>query len=349
MAESKQPISELNDKSVAENTKTPWPLWKKLTLAGVSLAIVIGLAVGLGVGLTRHKGGGDSSNNDNSERSDSSKDSASATTNANMWKPSVAASWQIVLKYPIALGDGDSTSGLEPNVGIWDLDLFDNDASTFAALRKAQKHVICYFSAGSWEDWRDDAKEFAKKDLGHALDGWEGEKWLNISSPSVRSIMQKRIKTASEKGCHAIDPDNVDGYQNKNGLGLTKADSISYMKFLSTEAAKYNMSTGLKNAGDIIPSVLKYLHFSVNEQCIQFGECDTFSPFIRDNKPVFNIEYPDGAPKVKDSKKKVICGTTGNAAGSDKFSKVIKKMNLDGWVEYCGDSKTYTTKTDQSG
>ncbi|KAH6899637.1 glycoside hydrolase superfamily [Thelonectria olida] len=351
MATDSQPGAVADSKAAAAtgNTKAPWPRWKKLTLVGVALVVVIGLAVGLGVGLTRNKGGDDGdSDNSQSDNSGSDNDDASlAANNTSLWKPKVGASWQIILKYPIALGSNDTTSDLEPDVDIWDLDLYENDASTFSALRDAGKHVICYFSAGSWEDWRDDAGDFDKKDLGKGLDGWAGEKWLNISSPSVRNIMRKRIKLASDKGCHAIDPDNVDGYANKNGLDLTSADSISYMKFLSDEAAKYNMSTGLKNAGGIISSVLSYVHFSVNEQCIQYGECDTFSPFIDDNKPVFNIEYPDDAPKVKDSEKKVICNTEGDASGSKGFSKVIKKMNLDGWVEYCGDTQTYTTDTNQ--
>lgn len=103
------------------------------------------------------------------------------------------------------------------------------------------------------------------------------------------------------------------------------------------------MSTGLKNAGDIIHDVLDVISFSVNEQCIEYGECDTFAAFITADKPVFNIEYPDSAPSVKAKTKDEICSHKGKAADSEGFSTVIKKMNLDGWVEYC-DGKTYTTK-----
>jgi len=51
--------------------------------------------------------------------------------------------------------------------------------------------------------------------------------------------------------------------QTNNGLDLTAA--IDYVKFLSTEAAKYNLAIGLKNAGDIIGDVLKHVDFAVNE------------------------------------------------------------------------------------
>lgn len=115
------------------------------------------------------------------------------------------------------------------------------------------------------------------------------------------------------------------------------------MKFLSDEAQTYNMSIGLKNAGDIIPDVIDFIDFSVNEQCIQYSECETFAEFINNDKPVFNIEYPKGAPDVSDKVKEEICSKKGKAAGTEGFSTVIKKMNVDGWVEYCN-GKTYTTQ-----
>ena len=111
------------------------------------------------------------------------------------------------------------------------------------------------------------------------------------------------------------------------------------MRFLANEAGKFNMSTGLKNAGDIIPSVLDFIAFSVNEQCVQYSECETFAPFVDTGKPVFNIEYPDGAPdKVTDEKREEICSRKGKSEGADQFSTVIKTMDLDGWVEYCDGS-----------
>lgn len=113
------------------------------------------------------------------------------------------------------------------------------------------------------------------------------------------------------------------------------------MKFLSEEAAKYNMSTGLKNAGSIIDRSLPYVAFSVNEQCGEHDECETFEAFIEDKKPVFRIEYPkedltDEARIAAVSKERC------NAAGASAFSTVLKNMNLDGWVEYC-DGDTYDT------
>lgn len=340
------PNSESGEIKDATATKQKWPLWKKFAIVGLILVIVIPLAVGLGVGLS-NRGGDDDDNNDNDNGGNNNggggggdNEGDGATPRPSMWLPSVGSSWQIVLLKPIkADSNGDFTPD---NVDVYDLDVFDNNVTTFKTLQDAGKKVICYFSAGSYENWRPDKDLWNQDDLGKELDGWPGERWVKLSSPTVRNVMKKRVALAASKGCDAIDPDNVDGYQNDNGLGLTEQDSIDFMRFIAEEAKGYNMSTGLKNAGDIIPKVLDVVHFSVNEQCVEFGECETFADFIDDNKPVFNIEYPSDAPNVASSKSSEICSKKGKAAGTEGFSIVIKNMNLDGWVQYCDGDKATT-------
>jgi hypothetical protein len=95
---------------------------------------------------------------------------------------------------------------------VWDIDLFDNPASTMKALKAAGKIVICYFSAGTAEDWRDDYRSFAASDMGKVLPEWPNEKWIRTGSQSIRNIMATRIKLAADKGCDAIDPDNTGMY-----------------------------------------------------------------------------------------------------------------------------------------
>lgn len=140
----------------------------------------------------------------------------------------------------------------------------------------------------------------------------------------------------------------------ENGLGLTQADSISFIGFLSDTAKQYNISVGLKNAGAIIPNVLDKVHFSVNEQCVQYGECSTYAPFIAAQKPVFHIEYPKGDntnsySAVSVSQQDNVCSTMGKAAGSDDFSTTIKNINLDGWVQLCNGVEAVTPCTASAG
>jgi hypothetical protein len=140
--------------------------------------------------------------------------------NHGLWQPQVAEPFQIILS-----GHPDVTVKLAPDfVNIFDLDLFNTPVSTIRRLRDQGKKVICYFSAGSSEDWRPDFKQLSKSDMGNKIaksddgkDFWEGERWLNIKNPNpdsdslppVWQVMRDRIKLAAEKGCNAVDPDNT--------------------------------------------------------------------------------------------------------------------------------------------
>jgi hypothetical protein len=124
---------------------------------------------------------------------------------------------------------------------------------------------------------------------------------------------------------------------NDNGLHLTQADSISFMGYLSTYAHNKNLSIGLKNAGAIVSAVLPAVQFSVNEQCVQYSECTTYSPFIDAGKPVFHIEYPSQAKSDSGS-----CKSEGGGSSDSGFSTVLKNMTLDGWVGFCNGTTATT-------
>jgi hypothetical protein len=176
------------------------------------------------------------------------------------------------------------------------VDVFDTPQTTIDALKAQGVKVICYFSAGSYEDWREDASRFPAAYLGKNLDGWPGEKWLDIrgiDSPSnpIRAIMLDRIALAKAKRCDAVDPDNVDGYLQDSGFTMTDSDQIAYLTFLSSSAHAQGLKIGLKNALDLIPRVVSMFDFSLNEQCYYFQECDLLIPFIQQNKAVFIVEY----------------------------------------------------------
>ena len=189
--------------STKPTAKRPWSLRRKIILGSIITLIILGLALGLGLGLTL--GSGDDSDDSDDEPTLTPLPSPNTTL---PWTPKVNDTWQIILSHPPLL----SSSSVTPNVSIFDIDLFDTPASTITQLHSLGKKVICYFSAGSYEEWRDDAKDFKEEDLGKQLDDWPGEKWLKLGSESVRSIMKKRVEMARQKGCDGVDPDNVDGY-----------------------------------------------------------------------------------------------------------------------------------------
>ncbi|KAF2017563.1 glycoside hydrolase family 114 protein [Aaosphaeria arxii CBS 175.79] len=316
-----------------------------IILAAAFLVIAIGLGVGLGVGLTRN-GGSDDGDNDSGPTPTSSP--LPTPTSRLAWRPKVNDTWQIMLLHPPSL-NADAAS-VTPDVDIFDIDLFDTTKETIHTLHKLGKKVICYFSGGSYEPYRPDSAEFEKNDIGADLQGWPGEKWIKLGSENVRRIMKGRVELAHHKGCDGVDPDNVDGFQNENGLSLTADDSISFMSYLSNITSPLNLTLGLKNAGDIIKNVLPIVHFSVNEQCVEHSECSTFAAFIQDDKPVFHIEYPDGAGKegLRANTVNKYCSREGDARGSDQFSTVLKTMDLNGWVETCDGTVMTTTMNETS-
>lgn len=177
------------------------------------------------------------------------------------------------------------------NVDVYDIDLFDTSASTISTLKASGKKVVCYFSAGSSENWRDDYSQFDTEDLGSELDGWDGERWLDIRSLNVFNIMKDRIDLAVTKGCDAVEPDNMDGYTNDECFNLSASDQLKYNQAIANYARSQGLSVGLKNDPDQVSSLVDYFDFSVSEQCYEYSECSSYLPFVAAGKPVFNTEY----------------------------------------------------------
>jgi hypothetical protein len=129
------------------------------------------------------------------------------------------STWDIILR-----GSGDAKNVdaiVKASFSTIDIDLFDTTADDIKKM-KANKKVICYFSAGSREDWRPDAGDFDPADYRNPVEGgpdgnWEGENWVDVTSTNVTNIMKKRIELAKSKGCDAVDPDNVDGFVSPLG------------------------------------------------------------------------------------------------------------------------------------
>jgi len=296
---------------------------KLIIIGAIAGLIVIILAVGLGVGLSRRGGnqGGTVPPTNNG-----------TTGNGMWWKPQKGLTWQI------DLNDNYTVTSKLANVQVYDIDLFNNPAEAIQHIKSSGIKLICYFSAGSYENWRADASSFPQSVLGNPLKGWQGERWLNTNAPEVRNIMFQRLQLAKDKSCDAVDPDNIDGYNNDNGLGLTEDDAISYITFLANEAHKLGMGCGLKNSGKIVQQVLDQVEFQVNEQCVQFNECQMFTPFITANKPVFHIEYPEDTTNLSAQD---VCQES-----PEGYSTVIKHMELNAWYQTCSGTALVTPPSD---
>ena len=184
--------------------------------------------------------------------------------------------------------------------------------------------MICYFSAGSYEDWRPDAIRFPEQIIGNPLEGWEGEYWLDIRQIDLLTpIIEGRLALASSKGCDAVDPDNVDAYTNNSGFGLTYEDQLTYNRWLAHQAHNWNLAIGLKNDLQQIPDLVIQFDFAINEECFSYQECGALAPFIDSGKAVFVIEYGNDAGEY--------CAI----ANASQFMMARKNLDLDAWNIPC--------------
>lgn len=179
----------------------------------------------------------------------------------------------------------------KPDRQLYDIDLFDTPAATIGDLKGIGRIVICYFSAGTWEDWRPDAADFPADALGAPLADWPGERYLDIRRADVRALLAKRLDLAVSKGCHGVDPDNVDAYGNPNGLQLSAADQLDFNRWLAQEAHRRDLAVGLKNAVELLPQLVDAFDFAINESCYQYNECDAYRLFRQQGKAVLIADY----------------------------------------------------------
>ena len=276
------------------------PLWRRRK-------VVFGVLVVFGVAAC---GDGDPT-----DQESTSTDSSIVPITGEWYRPAVAATWQWQL-----LGAVNTQYGVD----VYDIDLFDVPATLIASLQTAGKRVICYFSAGSFEDFRSDAASFRSEELGNVFDDFPNERWLDIRSPNVLAIMQLRLDMAVDKGCDGVEPDNVDGFTNNTGFSLTSANQLTFNRTIANEAHERGLSVGLKNDLDQIADLIAFFDFQVNEQCHEFDECAALDPFITAGKPVFNAEY-----ELRLVSDEVARSQLCNAARARNFRTLILPFDLD--------------------
>ncbi|MEK7183901.1 MAG: endo alpha-1,4 polygalactosaminidase [Patescibacteria group bacterium] len=233
---------------------------------------------------------------------------------ASWWQPPVNATWHIQYSGKLDLKNPAS---------IYNIDLFDTPTATINTLHAKGKRVICYLSAGSYENWRPDKNQFPSSVLGKNLDGWPGERWLDIRSAAVRSIMAARMDLAVTKGCDGVEPDNVDGYTQDSGFLLTANDQLDYNRFLADAAHARNLGIGLKNDLEQVPALVSSFDWALNESCMVYKECHLATPFILAGKPVFHIEYSGTKSKL--------CKATTPLG----FRSILKRSALTAWEQHC--------------
>lgn len=245
------------------------------------------------------------------------------------WRPTAERpiSFHWVLRDPLDvnnlrhMGLRDFNGNPLPEPDVYDIDGEFNTKATVDYLHARGKKVICYFDAGVYEDYRSDAYKFQQiqpQIWGAADEPWDGSYWLDIRRVSeLEPIMKDRMQMCKDKGFDAIEPDEIDGWENDNGFsntpytnsegvthyGITYEDQLIYNKALARWAHEMGMSIGQK--GDIIQTrdLVNDFDWTLNEECFQYNEClNPYDPrddrhypglqlYAQQNKAVFVAEY----------------------------------------------------------
>ncbi|OUM65821.1 glycoside hydrolase family 114 protein [Piromyces sp. E2] len=250
------------------------------------------------------------------------------------WKPNQHQTWNIIL-------------GSDIDVSSEKAEIVEIDYSKTELIKKFHdrgKKVICYFSGGTIEKWRDDKEAFFKVSglVKNVYSDWPEERWLDYRVEGIKPLLESRIKKAISRNCDAIDIDNVDGYQIKDVKNwsnpLEKKDAIKFTTWLGETAHKLGISIGLKNCLNIVDDVEKHFDFAVNEGCIKRGECHWYKNFLKTGKPVLGITY-----NGLENNKKALCEYLNKLP----ISMIVKKnkklvqdyITFDGH-KYCGSDFT---------
>ena len=227
--------------------------------------------------------------------------------------PPVQAAWSYNIGSSTALNNGALPSGR-----VISLDLLNVTPATLARLKQAGKYLICYYSAGTSETFRDDAQSrrllAPTLNLGEVRRGeddvWAGERWLDLRGFSasasgkaalIRSVMEARLDLAKQKGCQAVEPDNVDAWDNvvnQNAPAgtpvhaISAGDQLAYNRWTAAAAHRRGLSVLLKNDLGQIPELVTVYDGAVNEECLSFaGDCEQLVPFRDAGKAIYVAEY----------------------------------------------------------
>jgi hypothetical protein len=232
------------------------------------------------------------------------------------WHPEPGLSWQWQLS-----GRIDKSF----DVDVYGVDAVETPVATVDKLHDDGSRVVCYISAGSWENWRPDAEDFREAVKGRPLDGWPGEKWLDVRQvEKLRPIMGRRMDVCKKKGFDAIEPDNIDGYANRSGFPLTPGNQLTYNRMLAEEAHERGLAIALKNDTAQVRKLVDGFDFAVVEECFTYNECPEYSSFVDAGKAVFVAEYNTRKAATKCAK-----------ADRLGFALIFKRLKLDAWRRGC--------------
>ena len=211
---------------------------------------------------------------------------------------------------------------------------FDTDPDTvsrarIAKLKRAGVYTICYVSVGTVENYRDDARRFPASVVGRTYGDWPDEKFLDIRRLDVLlPLMRARFKRCKAMGFDAIEPDNLDVYENDSGFRISAGETVRYIKALADMAHGMGLEIGQKNVPELTRSLIGVMDFAVTESCFQDRWCKDVAAYTRAGKPIFDAEYTD---------RRINWARACKTAAGLKISMILKDRDLNAGRKSCNE------------
>jgi len=208
-------------------------------------------------------------------------------------------------------GGKDVTAGMK----VVDVDI-DEQIDMIMPLRNQGHIVLCYFSSGTLEPFRADCeanKTAWQQAAVGKMTNWD-EEWLDIRKLNeLQALMMPRFQRAKSQGCHGVEPDNIDCYDNDDcwskmtnpsvsSGNAVKAAQITWNKWQASYAHSLGLAIAMKNAVGLVPTLASDYDCAVNEQCQTYQECDAYSAFASKDMGIFQVEYTSSAAWCTGSK-----------------------------------------------
>lgn len=202
-----------------------------------------------------------------------------------------------------ACWDWQLTEPFDLSVDVKGLDLDPDSVSRadILALKARGVKTACHVSVGTVESDRDAAGRFPEAVMGAVHGDWPDERFLDIRQRDVLlPLMKARFDACRAKGFDAIEPDNMDLFENDTGLPLTAEDQVAHVVALARYARSIGMEIARKNAPELIGVLEPHFGFLILESCFHHEFCEDAGPYLAAGKDVLAAEYPD-RPVEEDS------------------------------------------------
>jgi hypothetical protein len=175
------------------------------------------------------------------------------------------------------------------------------NAGAIDELHADGRIVVCYIDTGAWESYWPDAALFPKSVCGRDT-GWRGERWLDVRPRSWKRfapLIWARLDLAAELGCDAVEGDQNNGAENRDGFPVSKGRMVRWYREVFAQTHARGMSAVQKNGISRVRPILEHPGDDAArepdalliEECAQFRECGRLGPWEGTDKAVWQVEY----------------------------------------------------------